>query len=157
MRHVLLTPTCLDHMSPVKVDINKTNLSTGKTRCSKQIWTQPRLQINFLKITTTKGHQVLLLTTMLNYCKVNQKVTTNNFVLYLFFFQETGPRLIFLDCRVSYSLTQNDNTDKHWTYQRLRQMLLTHVHRVSLITICYLKHYFLSEQRPWKPITMITS
>ena len=157
MRHVLSTNTHLDHMSPVKVDINKTYLSTGKTRCSKQIWTQPRLQINLLKIPTTKGHQVLLLTTMLKYRKVNQKVTTNNFVLYLFFFPETGPRLIFLDCRVSYSLTHNDNTDKHQTYQRFRRMLLTHVHRVILITICYLKHYFLSEQQRWKPIAMIAS
>ena len=104
---------------PVKVDINKTYLSTGKTRCSKQTWTQPRLQIKLPKIPTTKGHQVLLLTTMLKYHKVNQKVTTNNFVLYLFFFLEMGPRLIFLDCRVSYSLTHNDNTDKHRTYQRL--------------------------------------
>ena len=139
------TPTHLDHRSPVKIDINKTYLSTGKTRCSKRIWTQPRLQINLLKIPTTKGHQVLLLTTMLKYSKVNQKVTTNNFVLYLFFFLDTGQRLIVLDCRVTYSLTYNNNTDKHRTYQRLQRMLLTHVHRVTLITICYLKHYFLSE------------
>ena len=155
MQHVLSTPTHLDHISPVKVDINKTYLSTGRTRCSKQIWTQPRLQINLLKIPTTKGHQVLLLTTMLKYSKVNQKVMTNNFVLYLFFFPETGPRLIFLDC--SYSLTHNDNTDKHRIYERLQRMLLTHVHRVTLITICCLKHYFLSEQQPRKPITMIAS
>ena len=94
MRHVLSTPTCLDHMSPVKVDINKTYLYTGKTRCSKQIQTQPRLQIN-LKIPTTKGHQVLLLTTKLKYSKVNQKGHDEQFCPLHFLFPGNGSKINF--------------------------------------------------------------
>ena len=90
------TPTHLDHRSPVKIEINNTYVSTGKTRYNKQIETQQRLQINLLKTPTTKGHQVWHVTTKLKYNKANQKVTTNNFVLCLFFFPETGPGLIFL-------------------------------------------------------------
>ena len=67
------TPTHLDHRPPVKIEINKTYFSTDKTRYNGQIMTQPRQKINLLKIPTTKGHQVLHLTTKLKYSKANQK------------------------------------------------------------------------------------
>ena len=85
-------PNHLDHRAPVKIDINKTYFPTGKTRYYGQIITQPRLKIKILKTPTTTEHQFLQLTTKLEYSKMNQEVTTNNFVLYLFFFLETGPR-----------------------------------------------------------------
>ena len=83
IQHVLSTPTHLDHRSPVKGDINKTYLYTGKTRHSKQIWTQPRLQINLFKIPTTKGHQILQSITKLKYSKCKSKGHDKQFVLYL--------------------------------------------------------------------------
>ena len=80
------TPTHLDHRSPVKIGINKTYFLTGKTRYYGQIIAQLKLKIKLLKFPTTKGHQVLQLTTKLEYSKVNQKGHNNNFVLYFFFF-----------------------------------------------------------------------
>ena len=58
-----------------------------------QIGTQQRLQINLFKTTTTKGHQILQSITKPKYSNhKSKKATTNNFILYLFFFPETGPR-----------------------------------------------------------------
>ena len=79
----LTNPTDLDHRSPVKGDINKTHLYTGKIRHSKRIWTQPRLQINLFKIPTTKGHQILQLIIKLKYSKCKSKGHDQHFVLYL--------------------------------------------------------------------------
>ena len=113
-------PTHLDHRSPVKVDINKTYLYKGKTRYSKRIWTQPRLQINLFKTATTKGHQILQSITKSKYSKHESKGHDQQFCPLPFLFP--GKRVqdsFFLDCRVSYSLTYNNNTDKHRTYQRL--------------------------------------
>ena len=87
------TPTHLDHRSPVKIDINKTYFSTGKTRYYGQIITQPKLKIKLLKTPTTTEHQVLQLTTKLEYSKMNQEVTTN--VFYLFFFPKNGSKINF--------------------------------------------------------------
>ena len=112
----LTNPTHLDHRSPVKGDINKTHLYTDKIGHSKWIWTQPRLQINPFKISTTKGHQILQSMTKLKYIKCKPRGHNQHFVLCLFFFLEMGPRQIFLDCRVTYSLTFNNNTDKYQTY-----------------------------------------
>ena len=89
------TPTHLDHRSPVKIDINKTYFSTGKTRYYGQIIAQPKLKIKLLKTPTTTEHQVLQLTTKLEYSKMNQEVMTNNFVLYLFFFPKNGSKINF--------------------------------------------------------------
>ena len=80
------TPAHLDHRSTVKIDINKTFFFTSKTRYNGQIITQPKLKIKLLNTPTTTEDQVLQLTTKLDYSKMNQEVTTNNFVLYLFFF-----------------------------------------------------------------------
>ena len=152
------TPTHLDHRPSVKIDINKTYFSTGKTRYNGQIGTQQRLQINLFKTTTTKGHQILQSITEPKHSNhKSKKAMTNNFVFTFSFSWEQVQDLFFLDCRVSYSLTYNNNTDKHRTYQRLRRMLLTHVHRLNLITNSYLKHRFLSEQRPQRPTTVIAS
>ena len=75
------TPTDLDHRSPVKIDINKTYFSTGKTRYNWQIGTQQRLQINLFKTTTTKGHQILQSITEPKHSNHKSKMaTTNNFV-----------------------------------------------------------------------------
>ena len=104
-------------MSPVKIDISKTYFSTGRTRYYGQIIAQPKLKIKLLNTPTTTEHQVLQLTTKLDYSKMNQEVTTNNFVLYLFFSPNNGSKInFFLDCRVSYSLTYNNGNNKHPTY-----------------------------------------
>ena len=86
------TPTHLDHMSPVKVDINKTYFSTGKTRYYGQIIAQPNLKVKLLKTPTTTEHQVLQLTTKLKYSKVNQKGHDQQFCPLPFLFPRNGPR-----------------------------------------------------------------
>ena len=87
------TPTHLDHRSPVKIDINKTYFSTGKTRYYGQIITQPKLKIKLLKFPTTKEHQVLQLTTKLEYSKVYQKSHDQQFCPLPFLFpKKMGPR-----------------------------------------------------------------
>ena len=80
------TPTHLDHQSTVIIDINKTFFFTSKTRYNRQIIAQPKLKIKLLNTPTTTEHQVLQLTTKLDYSKINQEVMTNNFVFFLFFF-----------------------------------------------------------------------
>ena len=91
------TPTHLDHRTSVKIDINKTYFSTGKTRYNGQIGTQQRLQINLFKTTTTNGHQILQSITEPKYSNhKSKKDHDQQFCPYLFFFPETGPRLIFL-------------------------------------------------------------
>ena len=97
-------PTHLDHRSPVKGDINKTHLYTGKIRHSKKIWTQPRLQINLFKIPTTKGHQILQSIIKLKYSKHKTKGHDQHFVLLPSF---TRSRVQHKFCRtvgLSYSL-----------------------------------------------------
>ena len=79
------TPTHQDHRSPVKVDINKTYLYKGKTRYSKWIWTQSRLQINLFKTATTKGHQIFQSITKLKYIKRKWKGHDQHFVFCLTF------------------------------------------------------------------------
>ena len=88
-------PTHLDHGSTVKIDINKIFFFTSKTRYNGQIIAQPKLKIKLLNTPTTTEHQVLQLTTKLDYSKMNQEVTTNNFVLYLFFFPKNGSKINF--------------------------------------------------------------
>ena len=89
------TPTHLDHWSTVKIDINKISYFTSKTRYNGQIITQPKLKIKLLNTSTTTEHQVLQLTMKLDYSKMNQEVTTNNFVLYLFFFPKNESKINF--------------------------------------------------------------
>ena len=89
------TPTHLDHGSTVKIDINKTFFFTSKTRYNGQIIAQPKLKIKLLNTPTTTEHQVLQLTTKLDYSKMNQEVMTNNFVLYLLFFLKNRSKINF--------------------------------------------------------------
>ena len=89
------TPTHLDHRSTVNIEINKTFFFTSKTRYNRQIIAQPKLKIKLLNTPTTTEHQVLQLTTKLDYSKMNQEVTTNNFVLYLFFFPKNRSKINF--------------------------------------------------------------
>ena len=91
-------PTHLDHRSPVKGEVNKTHLYTGKIRHSKQIWTQPRLQINLFKIPTTKGHQILQSIIKLKYNKRKSKGHNLHFVLYLPF-THSQVNIILMGCR----------------------------------------------------------
>ena len=89
------TPTHLDHRSPVKIDINKTYFSTGKTRYYGQIIAQPKLKIKLLKTPTTTEHQVLQLPTELEYSKVNQKGHDQQFCPLPFLFPGNGSKINF--------------------------------------------------------------
>ena len=98
--------THLDHRPPVKEDINKTHLYTGKTRHTKWIWTQQRLQINLIETITTKGHQILQSITKLKYSKHKSKGHDQHFVLYLPF-TYSWVNTILTGCRI---ILQSYNT-----------------------------------------------
>ena len=111
------TPTHLDHRSPVKIEINKTYFSTGETMNNGQIGTQQRLQKNLFKTTTTNGHQILQSITESKYSNHKSKRPQPTILSFAFSFsREWVQDKFFLDCRVSYSLTYNNNTDEHQTY-----------------------------------------
>ena len=86
------TPTHLDHRSPVKIDINKTYFSTGKTRYNGQIGTQQRLQINLFKTTTTNGHQIMQSITKSKYSNHKSK---RQFCPLPFLFPRNGSKIKF--------------------------------------------------------------
>ena len=110
------TPTHLDHKSPVKIDINKTYSSTGKTRNNGQIGTQQRLQINFFKTTTTNGHQILQSITESKYSNHKSKKGHNQqFCPLPFLFPGNGSKINF-SWTVESPTVYNNNTDEHRTY-----------------------------------------